>query len=75
LKLIELSRLRARLERLSLRQRAAVRGLKPERADVVVAGAIVLEELMRYAGYDVVTVCSASVREGVLLREAKRLSR
>ncbi|HEY2736018.1 MAG TPA: hypothetical protein VGI70_18600 [Polyangiales bacterium] len=75
LKLIELSRLRARLERLSLRQRAAVRGLKRERADVVVAGAIVIEELMRFAGYDVLTVCSASVREGVLLREAKRLSR
>jgi exopolyphosphatase/guanosine-5'-triphosphate,3'-diphosphate pyrophosphatase len=75
IKLRDLQRLRARLERMTLRERAALRGLKPERADVVVAGAIVLEELMLYAGHDALTVCSASVREGVLLREAKRLSR
>jgi exopolyphosphatase / guanosine-5'-triphosphate,3'-diphosphate pyrophosphatase len=75
LTLVELQRLRARLEKLTSRQRASLRGLKPERADIVVAGAIVLEELMLYAGCNALTVCSASVREGVLLREAKRLPR
>jgi exopolyphosphatase/guanosine-5'-triphosphate,3'-diphosphate pyrophosphatase len=75
LKLVELRRLRARLEKLTSRQRVALRGLKPERAEIVIAGAIVLEELMLHAGCAAITVCSASVREGVLLREAKRLTR
>ena len=75
LKLAELQRLRARLESMTLRQRQGLRGLKPERADVIVAGAIVLEELMQHIGYAALTVCSASVREGVLLREARRLAR
>jgi len=75
LRLSELKRMRARFERLTTEQRTQLRGMKPERADIVVAGAIVLEELMQHAGYAAFTVCSASVREGVLWREARRLSR
>jgi exopolyphosphatase/guanosine-5'-triphosphate,3'-diphosphate pyrophosphatase len=70
---LELSRLRARLEVLSIDQRKTLRGLRPWRADIVVADAVVLEELMQLAGYRELTVCTASVREGVLWREARRL--
>jgi exopolyphosphatase/pppGpp-phosphohydrolase len=46
-----------------------VRGLRAERADVIVAGAVVIEELMRLGGYEVLTICDEGVRHGLLLRE------
>lgn len=61
--------MRERLETLSLRQRRAVRGLKPERADIIVAGAVIVEELMAIGGYERLTVCSHGVRHGVLVEE------
>ncbi len=63
------SELRALLEPLTVRQRRRVRGLKAERADVILAGAIVIEELMILGGYDVLTVCDEGVRHGLLLEE------
>ncbi|MET0387821.1 MAG: Ppx/GppA family phosphatase, partial [Polyangiales bacterium] len=70
LSLAELRRIRARLEQLSIAERKRLRGMRPERADIVIAGALVLEQVMEQSGYDELTVCSASVREGVLWREA-----
>ena len=58
-----------RLASLSLRRRRAVHGLKPERADIITAGAIVMEELMEIGGYDRLVVCAHGVRHGVLLEE------
>jgi exopolyphosphatase/pppGpp-phosphohydrolase len=43
--------------------------LKPGRADVIVAGAIVLDELVRVGGYAGLLVAEHGVRHGVLLRE------
>jgi exopolyphosphatase / guanosine-5'-triphosphate,3'-diphosphate pyrophosphatase len=70
-----LRKLREKLAPLPLTDRAAFRGLKAERADVIVPGAIVLEELLENTGYAKLTVCSTSVREGVLWREAQKLER
>jgi exopolyphosphatase/guanosine-5'-triphosphate,3'-diphosphate pyrophosphatase len=75
LSLDELVRLRARLSLLSLAERSQLRGMRPERADIVIAGALVLEQLMERSGYRELTVCTASVREAVLWREARRLRR
>jgi exopolyphosphatase/guanosine-5'-triphosphate,3'-diphosphate pyrophosphatase len=61
--------LRARLEPLTMRQRRRVRGLKAERADVILAGAVVIEELMALGGYETLTICDEGVRHGLLLRE------
>jgi exopolyphosphatase/guanosine-5'-triphosphate,3'-diphosphate pyrophosphatase len=66
----DVTAIRARLEALPLRKRRRVRGLKPERADIILAGAIAIEELMVFGGYFTLTVCSAGVRDGVLWREA-----
>jgi exopolyphosphatase/guanosine-5'-triphosphate,3'-diphosphate pyrophosphatase len=66
----ELERIRAKLELLPNRERKKLPGLEPRRADIVVAGAVVLEELMDFVGCLRFTVCTASVREGVLWREA-----
>jgi exopolyphosphatase / guanosine-5'-triphosphate,3'-diphosphate pyrophosphatase len=66
------SAVRARLERLSMRQRRRVRGLKAERADVILAGVVVIEELMTLGGYEVLTVCNEGVRHGLLIEETFR---
>jgi exopolyphosphatase/guanosine-5'-triphosphate,3'-diphosphate pyrophosphatase len=75
LPLARLRKLREKLEPMPLKERAAFRGLKAERADVIIPGAIVLEELLENTGYAKLTVCSTSVREGVLWREAQKLER
>lgn len=66
----ELERMRALLEQLPLRDRKKFTGLEPQRADIIVAGAIVLEELMDHVGCLEFTATTASVREGVLWRAA-----
>jgi exopolyphosphatase / guanosine-5'-triphosphate,3'-diphosphate pyrophosphatase len=68
----EVAELRATLEPLSVRQRRRVRGLKAERADVILAGAVVIEELMTLGGYESLTVCDEGVRHGLLLQETFR---
>jgi len=68
----EVAELRERLEPLSVRQRRRVRGLKAERADIILAGAVVIEELMALGGYEVLTVSAEGVRHGLLIQETFR---
>jgi exopolyphosphatase/guanosine-5'-triphosphate,3'-diphosphate pyrophosphatase len=65
----DITRIRVRLESLPLRKRRQVPGLKAERADIIVAGAIVFEELMTFGGYYGLTICKQGVRDALLLRE------
>jgi exopolyphosphatase/guanosine-5'-triphosphate,3'-diphosphate pyrophosphatase len=65
----DVAALRARLASLPLRRRRRVPGLKAKRADVIVAGAVVIEEIMALVRAPVVTICEHGVRHGVLLRE------
>jgi exopolyphosphatase/guanosine-5'-triphosphate,3'-diphosphate pyrophosphatase len=44
-------------------------GLKPERVDIILAGSIVIEEVMAVTGGDGFTVCDRSVRHGYLIQE------
>jgi exopolyphosphatase/guanosine-5'-triphosphate,3'-diphosphate pyrophosphatase len=66
----ELTSLCDLLEPMSLQQRSSERGVEVDRADVIVVGAIVLEELLALSGNGELTVSRTSVREGVLWREA-----
>lgn len=68
----QVTALRARLEPLSVRQRRRIRGLRAERADIILAGAVVIEELMALGGYEVLTVCAEGVRHGLLIQETFR---
>jgi exopolyphosphatase/guanosine-5'-triphosphate,3'-diphosphate pyrophosphatase len=68
----DVTAIRARLEGVSPRKRGKIRGLKSERTDIVLAGAIVIEEIMVYGGYLALVVCTRGVRDGVLLRETFR---
>ncbi len=65
----DVTAVRERLQAAPLRRRQRIRGLKAERADIILAGAIAIEELMVFGGYPVLTVCKTGVRDGLLLRE------
>jgi exopolyphosphatase/guanosine-5'-triphosphate,3'-diphosphate pyrophosphatase len=71
----EIGELRAWLEPMRLQERANLPGLEPERADVIVPGAVVFEQLLSVSGYPALSVSRTSVREGVLWREAQKLGR
>jgi exopolyphosphatase/guanosine-5'-triphosphate,3'-diphosphate pyrophosphatase len=62
--------LRERLESLPTRIRKQLPGLREERADIILAGAIVVEEVMSVGGFQTLTVCTGGVRHGLLLQEA-----
>jgi len=65
----DITAIRERLEALSQRKRRKIRGLKPERADIILAGAVVIEEVMVFGGYLRLLVCTRGVRDGILQRE------
>lgn len=62
------------LEPMPLQRRSSERGIEPDRADVIVVGAVVLEEALALSGYPALTVSRTSVREGVLWHEAAALA-
>jgi exopolyphosphatase/guanosine-5'-triphosphate,3'-diphosphate pyrophosphatase len=70
----ELRALRVWLEPMTQLARVSVPAMELDRADVIVAGAIVLEELLALSGHPALTVSRTSVREGVLWREALNLA-
>jgi len=65
----DITAIRERLEAASRQQRRKIRGLKRERADIILAGAIVVEEAMVFGGYLRLVVCTRGVGDGILLRE------
>ena len=52
---------------LDLEKRLRVPGLEPRRADLAVAGAILLDTILRRLGADEITLCDLSLREGLVL--------
>lgn len=65
---------RARLAAVPLAERRAMAGMEPERADVIVGGALILEEVMDAFGYDELTASEADILDGIafeLLEEGR----
>jgi exopolyphosphatase / guanosine-5'-triphosphate,3'-diphosphate pyrophosphatase len=54
-----------RLASLPVAERASVSGIKPARADVILAGAVVLQGVLRMGGFDDLEATEAGLREGV----------
>jgi exopolyphosphatase / guanosine-5'-triphosphate,3'-diphosphate pyrophosphatase len=54
-----------RLAALPASERASVPGIKPARADLILAGAVVLKGVLRAAGLDALEATEAGMREGV----------
>ena len=64
----EIVHLLAMLSRNSLAERRLVPGLNADRADIIVAGIAVIEELMRYFGANRLLVNERGIREGLIIR-------
>ena len=52
-------------------KRWAIPGIGADRAEVIVAGLIVIEELLRTSGTDLLTVSGTGIREGLALEEVR----
>jgi exopolyphosphatase / guanosine-5'-triphosphate,3'-diphosphate pyrophosphatase len=61
-----LDELIGRLAALPAAERSRVPGIKPARADIVLAGALVIQGVMRAGGFDTLEVTGAGLREGIL---------
>ena len=62
-----LHRLRKKLTSLTLEERLAVPGLDPRRADLSVAGSVLLDTIIRRLNADEFTLCDLALREGLIL--------
>jgi exopolyphosphatase/guanosine-5'-triphosphate,3'-diphosphate pyrophosphatase len=62
-----IKRVRKLVTRLELEKRLRVPGLDPRRADLVVAGSVLLDTLLRKLGTDEITLCDLALREGLVL--------
>ena len=65
----ELGELVERLAGLTPAERRRVPGVKPERGDLILAGAIVVETVLELGGFDALEVTEAGLREGVFFEE------
>ena len=69
----EIVHLQAMLIHKDLKGRRVVPGLNQDRADIIVAGVVVIDELMRFFGANRVLVNERGIREGLLIRAMKGL--
>ncbi len=56
-----------RLQKLTNVERATIPGMPDKRSEVILAGAIILQEAMTLLGVESVTTCERSLREGVIV--------
>lgn len=67
-----LRRVRRALTEMTLEERLAMPGLDPRRADVTVAGAVLLDTLLAALGATELTLCDFALREGLVLDYIKK---
>jgi exopolyphosphatase / guanosine-5'-triphosphate,3'-diphosphate pyrophosphatase len=56
-----------RFRKLNYAERSAIPGMSDRRAEIIVAGAVILQEAMILLGLETVTICERSLREGVIV--------
>jgi exopolyphosphatase/guanosine-5'-triphosphate,3'-diphosphate pyrophosphatase len=71
----QIRRLRKEVVALSLAQRLTIPGLDPRRADLIVAGAVLLDAILRRLGAEDITLCDLALREGLVLDYIHRNSK
>lgn len=71
----QIRRVRKDVQSRDLEGRLAIPGLDPRRADVVVAGAVLLDTLLRRIGADELTLCDLALREGLIIDYVRRHKR
>jgi exopolyphosphatase/guanosine-5'-triphosphate,3'-diphosphate pyrophosphatase len=65
-------RLRKRLLNMDQRERLGVAGLDPRRADISVAGVVLLDTILRSLEAEEITLCDLALREGLILDYVNR---
>ena len=65
----DLSSLTLKLYKMSVQERQKLKGLQPERAEVIAGGALILLEIMNKIGVDYVTVSESDNLEGYLAKK------
>jgi len=56
-----------RLRKLNYAERSAVPGMSERRSEIIVAGAVILQETMTLLGIENITICERALREGVVV--------
>jgi exopolyphosphatase/guanosine-5'-triphosphate,3'-diphosphate pyrophosphatase len=67
LSLAELRQLTLRLRQMKYEQRTQMLGMSERRAEIIVAGAVILLEAMELLGCKSITTCSRALREGIVV--------
>lgn len=56
-----------RLSKLSYGERLSINGMSQKRAEIILPGALILQEAMSLLGMDALTICERSLREGIIV--------
>lgn len=67
LPLRDLQELINRFRKLNSAERAAIPGLSDRRAEIILAGALILQEVMTQLGINTLSICERALREGVVV--------
>jgi exopolyphosphatase / guanosine-5'-triphosphate,3'-diphosphate pyrophosphatase len=67
IQLQELRNLITRLRKMTVTERTAIEGISDRRSEIIVAGAVILQEAMTMLGLKSLSVCERSLREGVIV--------
>jgi exopolyphosphatase/guanosine-5'-triphosphate,3'-diphosphate pyrophosphatase len=65
--LTDLQEMTRRLRRLSSAERSQLPGMNDRRADIILAGALILQQAMVLLNLPTITICERSLREGVIV--------
>jgi exopolyphosphatase / guanosine-5'-triphosphate,3'-diphosphate pyrophosphatase len=68
----QLRKLTGRLVEMEVDERTSIDGVEERRADTVHLGGLLLVQLLEMAGVDEITLCDASLRDGVILDHLER---
>jgi exopolyphosphatase/guanosine-5'-triphosphate,3'-diphosphate pyrophosphatase len=68
----QIRRVRKELRTMNLEQRLSMPGLDPRRADLAVAGSVLLDTILRRLGAEELTLCDLALREGLILDYIRR---
>ena len=69
----EIVHLLAMLVRKDVKSLRNIPGLNPDRADIIVAGLVVIDELMKFCGANMLLVNERGIREGLIINCMRRL--
>jgi len=70
----EIKNLIEKLASLSVSERGSVSGLSSERADIIVAGLVIIEALLEFLGIDSIKVHDRGIRDGIILEMIDELA-